>query len=71
MNAYCICRTATVVCNALQLPQWKQEVKTQFRETVAAADRDCAADGVSGAADNEALKYHQRDATFRAVLSDC
>ena len=43
-------------CNALQLPQWKQEVKAQFRETVAAADRDCAADGVSVAADNEALK---------------
>jgi hypothetical protein len=62
-------------CDALQLPQWKQEVKTQFHETVAAADRGCAADGVSVAADNEALKYHWRDAiTFRTavgLLDDC
>jgi hypothetical protein len=57
-------RPTHIFCNFI-------EVKTQFRETVAAADRDCAADGVSGAADNEALKYHQRDATFRAALSDC
>ncbi len=56
-------------CDSKQLLQWNLDVKMQLYGTIAAADRDCAADGESIAMDILAVNYHRRDAiTFRAAL---